>query len=232
MGRIDQQVKIRGFRIELGEIENHLLKHPAVDAALVLVRELGRTGAENAAQRYLCAYIAAKEKISVPDLREFLAGQLPAYMIPSHYVMLDRMPQTPHGKPDLKVLETYEPESGINSEFIAPGTDMEIAVADTWKELLNLETVGIHDNFFDLGGNSMLLLKVANKIGETLKREIPYVAMFQYTTIHALAEYLSTGKQETPGPEKYEEQAEVLDKGKERMKKFIKRSRETEVVNG
>jgi len=219
----------------LGEIENHLLKHSAVDTVLVRVKEMDRTGVENAAQRYLCAYIVSKSKISVSDLKEFLAGQLPAHMIPSHYVLLDRMPVTAHGKPDLKALDAFEPVSVTSAEYKAPETDLEIVIADTWKELLNLESVGIHDNFFDLGGNSMLLLKTANKIGEALQRNVPYVAMFQYTTIHALAGYLSSpapGEAESGGPDQYAEQAGTLDKGKDRMKKFVRRSKETEVVDG
>ncbi|MDQ1354641.1 MAG: hypothetical protein QG657_4950, partial [Acidobacteriota bacterium] len=219
MGRIDHQVKLRGFRIEPGEIENRLLKYEGVKAALVRVKGEGM----------LCVYIAADKELTVKELKEYLLRYLPDYMVPSHYVILERLPLTPHGKPDLKVLETYKPQTGAGMEYTAPGTDVEIALSGIWKELLNLDKVSIHDNFFDVGGNSMLLLKAANKIKEELKVDIPYVAMFQYTTIHALGGYLNSGvgmaATVNPGSDKYEAQSETLEKGKDRMKKFINKSK-------
>ncbi len=219
LGRSDSQVKIRGFRIEVGEIENRLLKYEGVKAALVRVKGEGM----------LCAYIAAGKELTVIELREYLARHLPDYMVPSHYVILERLPLTSHGKPDMKVLDTYKLQTGAGVEYTAPGTDLEIALSGIWKDLLNLDKVSIHDNFFDLGGNSMLLLKAANKIKEELKVDIPYVAMFQYTTIHALAGHLNPGVEVeaagNPGSDKYEAQAEILEKGKDRMKKFINKSK-------
>jgi len=233
LGRIDHQVKIRGYRIELGEIESFLLKHEAVDAALVLVKEIKKEkdNGEDAAQRFLCAYTASKKELSIHELREYLSKDLPGYMIPSHFVLLEKMPLTPNGKPDVKVLNAYEPVPGTGAEFTPPATDTEIIIAGIWKELLQVDTVSIHDNFFDIGGNSMLLLKAANKIRETLKKEIPYVAMFQYTTIYSLSGYLhpmTAEEGKTGNSDKYVEQAETLNRGKTRMKKFIQRAKETE----
>ena len=224
IGRIDQQVKVRGFRIEAGEIENRLLKYEGVKAALVRVKVEGM----------LCAYIASEKELTVMNLKEYLARHLPDYMVPAHYVILERLPLTSHGKPDMKALDFYKLQTGAGLEFTAPGTDIEITLSSIWKELLNLDKVSIHDNFFDLGGNSMLLLKAANKIKEELKQDIPYVAMFQYTTIHALAGHLNSGTEAgamgNPGSGKYEAQAETLEKGKDRMKKFINKSKGA--VNG
>lgn len=223
IGRIDQQLKIRGFRIETGEIENCLLKYKGIKAALVQVKK----------EEILCAYIASEKESIVMELKEYLTRHLPDYMVPSHYVILDRLPLTAHGKPDMKALDAYKFQTGAGVEYIAPGTDLEIILSDIWRELLNLDKISIHDNFFDLGGNSMLLLKATNKIKEKLSQEVPYVAMFQYTTIHTLAQHIKNVG--TPGDagnasdnsnaDKYEAQAETLEKGKDRMKKFINKTK-------
>ncbi|UCH98535.1 MAG: non-ribosomal peptide synthetase [Candidatus Aminicenantes bacterium] len=231
LGRIDKQVKIRGFRIELGEIENQLLQHEDISAALVLVKDINKnkTGGSHGEQRQLCAYIAARQELSVPGLREYLLKHLPDYMVPSYYVLLERMPLTPNGKPALNVLEGYEPIPGTGAEYIAPANDTEITIAEIWKELLHLDKVSIHDNFFDLGGNSMLLLKATNKLREAFKfkGDIPFTVMFQYTTIHSLYEYLNQAEVESiDSNKKYNQQAETLNKGKNRMKKFIRQAKE------
>ncbi len=229
LGRIDHQVKVRGFRIELGEIEGHLLTYDAVDAALVLAKEM------NEEDRYLCAYIASDRELSIPELKEYLSKILPDYMIPSHYVLLNRLPLTPNGKPDTRALEAYKPISGMGLEFTPPGSDNEMVIADIWKDLLCLDKVSIHDNFFDLGGNSMLLLKATNKIREAFKMDISYMAMFQYTTIRSLSEYLNhlTGKEmESIDADKNIDQAETLERGKSKMKKLIKRTRTKEALDG
>jgi acyl carrier protein len=226
LGRMDSQVKIRGFRIELGEIENRLLKHEAVDAALVLTKEMN-------GQQHLCAYAATGEPLPVSQLREYLAAHLPDYMVPAYFVLLDRMPLTPNGKPDLKVLGTHQPAVGTGVEYIAPGTDIEQLVAGIWQEVLHLDKVGINDNFFDLGGNSLLLLKAANRLKETFQKDIRYVALFQYTTVHSLAGYLNTlteGETGETGSDRYLEQSDTLDRGKNRMKRLVRQTREA--VNG
>lgn len=232
LGRIDHQVNIRGFRIELGEIENHLLKHKDINAAVVLPKEMNKENSEPGDHRHLCAYIAGRKELSIPGLKEYLSTYLPDYMIPSFYVLLERMPMTPNGKPDIKALDSYKPISAVQAEYIAPANDTEITIAETWKELLHLEKISIHDNFFDLGGNSMLLLKATNKLRETFKfkGDIPFTVMFQYATIHSLSEYLHRLEDRDSDVDRHNEQAETLDKGKNRMRKFIKQSKE--VNNG
>jgi amino acid adenylation domain-containing protein len=230
LGRIDKQIKIRGFRVELGEIENHLLKHEDINAALVLLKEMNKENSEPGDQRHLCAYIAAGKELSIPGLKEYLSTHLPDYMIPSYYVLLERMPLTPNGKPDIKALDSYEPISAAQAEYIAPTTETEIIISGIWKELLHLDRVSIHDNFFDIGGNSMLLLKATNKLREAfnLKGDIPFMLMFQYTTIKSLSGYLNQAEAESLdySNKKYGEQAETLNKGKDRMKKIIRQARE------
>jgi amino acid adenylation domain-containing protein len=230
LGRIDSQVNIRGFRVEPGEIENRLLKHEDIDAALVLLKEINKESSETADQRHLCAYIASRKELSIPGLKEYLSTHLPDYMIPAYYVLLERMPLTPHGKPDIKALDSYEPISAAQAEYIAPGTEAEILICAIWKGLLHLDRISIHDNFFDLGGNSMLLLKATNKLRETFKfkEDIPFMVMFQYATIHSLSGYLNRLGEQGGDLNSYNEQAETLNKGKNRMKKFIKPAREKE----
>jgi amino acid adenylation domain-containing protein len=228
LGRLDRQVKIRGFRIELAEIERQLLRHEAIAAVKVLTRD------KEDGEKYLVAYVAVsaqdtvdRTEAAIPVWREFLAVLLPPYMIPSHFVILDRMPLTTSGKPDLKALYSHKPITGSDAEYIAPTTDMEMRLAEIWKELLSVEKVGIHDNFFDLGGNSILLLKAANKVREAFKRDIPYVAMFQYSTIHSLAHYLRPADEETAAlDKKYAEQEDTLNRGKTRVKRWLKQTRE------
>jgi amino acid adenylation domain-containing protein len=224
LGRIDTQINIRGFRVELGEIENHLLKHENVRAALVLVKEINKENSEPADHSHLCAYIAAGKELSIPGLKEYLSTYLPDYMIPSYYVLLERMPLTPNGKPDIKALDSYEPVSAARAEYIAPTTEAEIIISGIWKELLHLERISIHDNFFDIGGNSMLLLKATNKLREAFnfKGEIPFMLMFQYTTIDSLSRYLGREDAGNIDLNKYNQQSETLNKGKNRMKKLIK----------
>jgi amino acid adenylation domain-containing protein len=224
LGRIDTQINIRGFRVELGEIENHLLKHKDVNAALVLPKEMSKENSETGHHRHLCAYIAAKKELTIPGLKEYLSTHLPDYMIPSFYVLLERMPMTPNGKPDIKALDSYKPISAAQAEYIAPTTETEKIISGIWKELLNLERIGIHDNFFDIGGNSMLLLKATNKLREAFnfKGEIPFMLMFQHTTIDSLTRHLDQEDAVNIDLEKYNQQAETLNKGKNRMKKLIK----------
>jgi hypothetical protein len=224
LGRIDNQINIRGFRIELGEIENQLLKHKDINAALVRLKEMNKENSEPADQRHLCAYIAAGKELSIPGLKEYLSAHLPDHMIPSFYVLLERMPLTPNGKPDIKALDSHKPISAAQAEYIAPTTETEKIISGIWKELLKLEKISIHDNFFDIGGNSMLLLKATNKLREAFnfKGDIPFMLMFQYTTIDSLSRYLGQEDAVSIDLDKYNQQAETLNKGKNRMKTLIK----------
>ncbi|MBW4666566.1 MAG: amino acid adenylation domain-containing protein [Cyanomargarita calcarea GSE-NOS-MK-12-04C] len=188
LGRVDNQVKIRGFRIELGEIENALLKHSAVREVVVLARE------DKACDKQLVAYIVSwQHQIpTVSELRNYLKELLPDYMIPGVFTLLDTLPLLPNGKVDRRALPV--PESlrpTLTTTYQVPQSEMEQQIAKLWQEVLHVEQVGIHDNFFDLGGHSLLIIKVNNKLRGILQRDISVVTMFQNPTIYSLAQYLS-----------------------------------------
>lgn len=186
LGRIDHQVKIRGNRIELGEIESQLLKHPAIQAAVVVARE------DASGDPFLAAFFVAVSELSVAELRGFLAQVIPDYMIPAQFVRLDQMPLTPNGKIDRKRLPQSNSNIAIGNQFVPPDTVVEKQLAAIWQQILHTDSLGIHDNFFDRGGHSLLLIQVRNKIQELFHQEIPVVEMFRCPTIHLLADYLNS----------------------------------------
>lgn len=186
--RIDHQVKIRGFRIETSEIETRLLRHVAIKKAIVIAKDDLERGT------YLCAYLVADRELTVQDVRGYLAQTLPEYMIPSYFLQLAQLPLTPSGKIDRKALPDCKESMNTGVEYIAPKTSFEIVISEIWKEILGLHKVGIHDNFFDLGGHSLLMTRVNSLVNERLKdilkEEISVVTMFQYPTIHSFSQYL------------------------------------------
>jgi len=190
LGRIDTQLKIRGYRIESGEIENRLLKHKAIKDAVVLIKESAETAGNTDGNKYLCAYIVAGKEFNVSELRGFLAKELPDYMIPSSFVKIDKIPLTPGGKINSRALEFSGKAIGIGIEYVPPGTKMEKLVASIWMETLKLDKMGIDDNFFDLGGNSLDIIKVNNRLREETGKNIPVVKMFTFPTIRSLSTYL------------------------------------------
>jgi amino acid adenylation domain-containing protein len=208
VGRIDHQVKIRGFRIELGEIEAALRRHPAVADAVVMVRE------DVPGDKRLVAYIvqttegrrlkiedssvAAEEKLSSilyplsSELRGFLKQWLPEHMIPSTFVTIGAVPLSLNGKADRRTLPAPQaPHPQLDATYASPQTEMERTIASIWKEVLHVETVGLHDNFFDIGGHSLHMAQVHSKLREIDSSEMSIVDLFQYPTVSALARYLS-----------------------------------------
>ncbi|BAZ37908.1 amino acid adenylation domain protein [Calothrix sp. NIES-4101] len=188
LGRIDHQVKIRGFRIELGEIESLLEKHPQVRETVVIARE------DIPNDRRITAYLVTHEHVtpSVNELREFLKEKLPEYMIPSAFIILDTLPLTPNGKIDRRALPTPDNlRPTLTTTYQVPQSEMEQQIAKLWQEVLHVDQVGIHDNFFDLGGYSLLMLQVNHKLCQMLQRDISVVTMFQNPTVYSLAEYLT-----------------------------------------
>lgn len=188
MGRKDAQVKIRGFRIETGEIETRLLSHNAIKEAVTVVK------ADDHQNDHLCAYYVAypgSTELTVSQMREFLSAEIPEYMIPSYFIPLDTMPLTPNGKIDRKQLPDPDPiRPNLDVRFVAPETEIEKTISTVWKELLNLDKVGVNDNFFDLGGTSFDIIKMMSKLYDRFKREIPVVSVFQYPTIRTFVDYL------------------------------------------
>jgi acyl transferase domain-containing protein len=188
-GRIDQQVKIRGFRIELGEIENLLLKHQKVKEAVVIARGHEPEWGAKREDYYLCAYIVREAGVEISHLKEYLARELPDYMVPAHIVPLPELPLSLSGKIDRKKLPLPKIETAL--KYHAPENETEKRLVAIWQELLHLEHVGIHDNFFEIGGNSLYIIRLANKLKEVFGREIPVVKLFQNPTITTLAKYLA-----------------------------------------
>jgi amino acid adenylation domain-containing protein len=189
LGRGDQQVKVRGYRIELGEIETVLAEHPAVAAAVATVRE------DRPGQKQLVAYLATGPERPaglLEDLRAFLRRRLPDYMQPGTFVFLAALPLTPNGKLDRAALPAPQGERpDLRAEYVPPGDETELAVAEVWQEVLGLERVGLHDNFFDLGGHSLLLIQIHDRLRERFGRNLPIVDLFKHPTVGSLARHLS-----------------------------------------
>ncbi|BAY66694.1 amino acid adenylation domain-containing protein (plasmid) [Calothrix brevissima NIES-22] len=194
LGRIDNQVKIRGFRIELSEIETVLSQHQNVQKAVVIAQE-------NVSGKYLIGYIVPNVEIEnfTSLLRNFLKEKLPEYMVPKAFVMLDSLPLTANGKVDIYALTALETPSYSRDEaFIAPRTPTESTLAKILTEILNIENVGIHDNFFDLGGNSLLAVRWLQQINKQFDSEFPLSTLFLNPTIESLATSLSSKRDFIP----------------------------------
>lgn len=194
LGRIDYQVKIRGFRIELGEIEKILIKHPAVREVVVLALE------QQLGDQQLVAYFVPEQGQSptTNELRNYLKGTLPDYMVPAVFVLLDAMPLLPNGKVNRGALLVPTLRPTIAGTYEAPNSEMERAIATIWQELLKLEKVGINDNFFDLGGHSLLMVQLKQKLDSAFNKKLSIVELFQHPTIHCLAKYLSQDSENSP----------------------------------
>lgn len=185
LGRIDHQVKIRGFRIELGEIETELLKHEAVREAVVVAKE------DKNGNQYLCAYLSGERELTIQEIRSNLAKALPDYMIPSTFAQLEKLPLTPNGKIDRKTLPEPDRDMSTGAEYVAPGDETEVKLVEIWREVLGVDKVGVNDNFFDLGGNSLTMFQLNVVLNQKLKQTIAIVTLFQYPTIRSLAQYLT-----------------------------------------
>jgi amino acid adenylation domain-containing protein len=194
LGRVDEQVKIRGFRIEVGEVEAVLAHHTGVRESVVVAREDDRGNTR------LVAYVVANNaELQTAELRNYMKQRLAEYMIPSAIVRLEVLPLTPNGKVDRKALPAPDGAAGeTEGPFVAPRSELERLIADVWRETLGVERVGVGDNFFNLGGHSLLLIRVNNRLRDTLRMELPVVELFKYPTVSALAEHLS-GSNTQPG---------------------------------
>jgi amino acid adenylation domain-containing protein len=202
LGRADFQVKIRGFRVEPGEIEAALGGHPAVQQAVVLAREDGPGDSPTSPwDKRLVAYVVLNQRqtLTASELRRFLRGRLPVYMVPAAFVFLERLPLTPNRKVDRSKLPAPDKTRlALEQAFVAPQTPVEGTLAHIWAEVLGLERVGVHSNFFDLGGHSLHLIQVHSKLRQALDRELPVIKMFEYPTIRSLAAYLSQEQDHYP----------------------------------
>jgi tyrocidine synthetase-3 len=193
MGRRDDQVKIRGHRIELGEIENAFHAIEAISAAVVIAKAAVHGGKE------LVAYIVAKQPLTAAALRAALAGHLPAFMIPARFVLLEQLPLTSNGKVDRKRLPDPESaglETGV--EYVAPRTEMEEKLALIWQEVLGRESIGVKDDYFDLGGNSLNAMRVIKRLIDETGFSLSIKVLFTEKTIENIAQHIRVA--ETPEP--------------------------------
>jgi acyl carrier protein/NRPS condensation-like uncharacterized protein len=199
IGRVDNQVKIRGYRIELGEIEAVLTKHPRVKECVVAACENeSRTG------KNLVGYVVARENsaLSINELRTYLKGKLPEYMIPSSFVVLEALPLMPNGKVDRNTLPLPDgTRPPLTGEFTSPRTEIEELIAQTWQEVLKIENVGIYDNFFELGGHSLLATQIVARLQEAFNKDVPLRVLFDAPTIAELAQELETIIRDGRSPE-------------------------------
>jgi len=189
LGRADFQVKIRGYRVELKEIESRLRKSSAIKDVVVLAFE--------GEYKFLCAfYVLAvgQEGLDVSELRGFLSGKLPDYMIPSHFVPIESIPLTPNGKIDVwglrELYRSKDFEKGTGKNFVPAVTEVEKTLAVMWEEVLQKEQVGLYDNFFDLGGQSLLAMKLTMRIRDTFNVKIPLAEFFQVSTVKGLSDII------------------------------------------
>ncbi|MBW3656388.1 MAG: AMP-binding protein, partial [Gemmatimonadetes bacterium] len=203
LGRVDFQVKLRGFRIELGEIEAALCAHPAVREAVVTVRDDAPGGPR------LVAYAVPADG-AAPDpaeARAFLKERLPEHMVPAAFVFVSAFPLSPSGKVERRALPAPEAPRA-DAAFVAPGNPLETAIAAAWAEVLGVERVGIDDNFFDLGGHSLLLVRVHTRLRPSLPREVSVVDLFRHATVRALAAFVAQGGPDAPaGRQQVDERA-------------------------
>ncbi len=198
-GRVDHQVKIRGFRIELGEIEAQLSKHPAIKETVVSARE------DTPGDKRLVAYVVTDQEqhVAIKEVREFLKTRLPDYMVPAAFVILKALPLMTNGKVDRRQLpEPEQAQPDGEQLFIAPRTAIEEMLAVTWSELLGVERIGIHHNFFDLGGHSLLGTQLVSRVRKVFQVELPLRSLFKSPTIAGMAATVETllKDEQTPQP--------------------------------
>ncbi len=183
LGRKDSQVKVRGYRIELEEIEYAMLSLDSISEAVVLIKEKEE-------DKFIVAYVEGAE-VDVQEVRNDLAKQLPAYMMPSHIEVLDQIPLTSNGKIDKKALQFRKDTLSVSSEFIAPQTEVEKDLATIWEEVLGREKVGLNDNFFEMGGHSLKVVKLVNRIQKELGYDVKVNNVFNHPTIKELVSQLN-----------------------------------------
>ena len=208
VGRIDHQVKIRGYRIELGEIEARLHEQPQVCDAAVGVQE-GVNG------KHLVGYLVAADATLEPSehlerIKQRLRAELPEYMVPLHWLWLERLPLNANGKLDRKALPALEIGQLHNQDYVAPRSELETTLAAIWAEVLKVERVGMQDNFFELGGHSLLATQIASRVQKVLQRDVPLRAMFECSTVAELAAYIDGLAGNEIGAEKVERLSDLM----------------------
>jgi amino acid adenylation domain-containing protein len=218
-GRLDHQVKIRGVRIELGEIESALLQHEAVRETVVIARD-------DDGEKNLVAYVVTEQRESINrgELRAFLKERVPEYLVPSAFVLLPCLPLLPNGKIDRRALPPPDNDRpDPDTPHIGPANGLEQAIANIWQEVLKLKQVGVNDNFFDLGGHSLLMAQVHRKLREELQVDVPMIELLKYPTVSSLSRRLGGHVPETSSFSKSVPVFEKLSEGQLRLKQLRQR---------
>jgi amino acid adenylation domain-containing protein len=194
VGRKDQQVKIRGVRIEIGEIENALREHESIRDVVVV--DL----ADADGNKYLCAYVVFRNAVEIEELRNFLINSLPLYMVPSAFVVREELPRTLNGKINRKALPTpNEARLEAGAKVDTPRTPIEDLLVGIWSSVLGFQSVGINDNFFALGGHSLMATQLLARVRESLDIELPLRSLFDAPTVAGQARYIETARLEEKG---------------------------------
>ena len=213
LGRLDFQVKVRGYRIELGEIESQLLAQRGVSEAVVVVRP-DRTG-----ERCLVAYLVPNnaDELKVADVRARLQEKLPAYLVPSFFVVLETLPHLPNGKINRSALPAPDAGATWSDPGVLPRTELERAVAAVWEEVLQRRNIGVEQNFFELGGTSFKALDVLRRLEQTFHRRILVNDLFKYTTVGSLARFLADEDDSSTSVRRAQSRAETQKRALERI---------------
>jgi natural product biosynthesis luciferase-like monooxygenase protein len=223
LGRADYQVKVRGFRIELEEVEAVIGEHEAVQDVVVVAIE------NNPGDARLVAYVVARQSsaLSATELRNFAKAKLPDYMVPSIFLTLDALPLTSNGKVNRKALpDSAGVRPQVETAFVAPRGELEKKIAKVWQQALKLEKMGVNDNFFDLGGHSLLMVQVHNQLREVLGRDLPLIRLLEHPTISSLARHLSNEQGQHTGGRAENERAGKQKEGLLRQKQRMVRARQ------
>lgn len=228
VGRADHQVKLHGVRIELGEIESTLRRHPQVRDALTL---LHTTESDD----YLTAYVVTHSDDDAEltqELRQFLRHSLPEYMLPRYILRLPHIPLTPTGKVDRKALPAPHTQSVAAAAYVAPRNDIERTVVEIWQDALGVDKIGINDNFFDLGGHSLLLVNVYDRLQAAFQKSFPLVEMYRYSTVLALTTYLSGSDTDDGHASQVQDRASRQKEALRRQQQLAQRGRNSGRGNG
>jgi acyl carrier protein len=213
LGRTDDQLKILGYRIEPGEIESALQTHKSLKQIYVTSHadELG-------AKRLVAYYVTVgNANVSALDLKKFLAGKVPQFMIPAAFVQLAALPLSPNGKVDRKALPTPVISSSTATQT---STELERSISELWQRILRVERIGLDDNFFDLGGDSLLLVAVHSNLQKSLQIAIPVTDLFEFTTIRTLASHLGEKQSTRPSFSEAEHRAQKQREAFERQREL------------
>ena len=227
LGREDSQVKVNGYRIELGEIETSLLQHPDIRSAVIVA-----VGHENNKER-LVAYVVTEDKIIIntEEMRQFLREKLPEYMLPSAFITIDALPLSANGKVNRSALPNADKAlRELNVNYVAPKTEIEQIISGIIQDVLGVDKVGIHHNFFELGANSLSMTKIFNQLNKSAPNDVKYISLvdlFKYPTIHSLTTYLSQSQITPDLLNKMLDREEHIRAGKNRLQKRLQKSKIT-----